>query len=1242
MGKKLLAFVFIIFSISSYAQTRPGSLKGVVTDSKTGETVPFANVVIKDNAGNILKGGATDFDGKYNLNPVNPGTYTVEVSFQGYATFKQNGVKISANSVTFLDFKMKEATKELKEVVITYKAPLIDKDKSSTITTTEDFVNMAVRNVSAVATQTPGVTSDGAGGINIRGARAEGTLNIVDGVKMRGNPNIPQQAIAQTEVIIGGVPAQFGDAVGGVINTTTRGPQGTFFGGAEIFSSVPFDDWDFTLGALTLGGPIYKNEKGEPIIGFLFAGEYSYSVDAPSAIPYLRLNEDTLQSIRTNPVIIDPSGNSVQFRSEFVDNRSLSRINARDNNWNNQLRLNGNVQFKTSDLTTLTVGGLFVFDDDKVSSYTGHIFNNDANLSRVRYDWNTYVRFQQQFRNSEDQNSLIKNAYYTIQADYSRINTKTFDPRFEEDFFKYGYVGSFDRQSTRAYVYSAETDTAFIRDADGNIIDQVITLPGHRFVGLADTNLAYTPAGLNADREAYTYGYYQLAEQFPSLSTRTIEDLRALGVPVNGDNPASVYGLWASSGSQNTVSNNPVRDYSKGQFSQFRVTASTNFDVKDHQFTVGFEYEQRTDRSFSVNARGLWTQMRLLQNQPNSQLDLNNPISIFDEFGFYRDTVEYNFLYSETDASSFSENVRSALGLDPTGVDQINIDNLDPSIFSLDMFSADELVNPSGNSFVSYNGYDYTGELQSGNPTIGDFFNEVDENGRKTRPIGAYQPIYIAGYIQDKFTYNDLTFNVGVRLDRFDLNQSVLKDPYLLYPTYTVSDLGNSELASSNIPASIGGDYVVYVNTFDYTSDDLRIVGYRDGDNWFDASGNPLADPATLSNLAGGGIKPFINPDFLEFIGEDGGSGNASSADVNDVPVESFKDYEPQVVVMPRVAFQFPITDEALFVAHYDVLAQRPTTGARLNPFNYLGLANRATTFINNPDLRPQRNTSYEIGFKQTLTNKTAVKIASFYREQRDLIQVQSFNEAHPITYVSYGNRDFSTIKGFSLEFEMRRTNNVKINANYTLQFAEGTGSNGTSGLSIAQTGQPNLRFLQPLNFDRRHQIQLILDYRYASGSFYNGPLWFNKRVLENFGINISMSALSGEPYSARQTSYVLTANPSNAAQLEGSINGSRLPWQVNFDARISKGFTVNKEKRQTMEVYLQILNVLNTRNVTNVYPFTGSPDDDGFLVSPTAQAQLAEQASAQAYVDLYNNRVNSPFNFSLPRRVRLGISYNF
>ncbi len=77
-------------SLALYAQTGTGSLKGKITDKKSGEPLPFVNIVV-ESSGTQVTGGATDFDGDYFIKPIDPGTYDVVVSYVGYQPYKQTG-----------------------------------------------------------------------------------------------------------------------------------------------------------------------------------------------------------------------------------------------------------------------------------------------------------------------------------------------------------------------------------------------------------------------------------------------------------------------------------------------------------------------------------------------------------------------------------------------------------------------------------------------------------------------------------------------------------------------------------------------------------------------------------------------------------------------------------------------------------------------------------------------------------------------------------------------------------------------------------------------------------------------------------------------------------------------------------------------------------------------------------------------------------------------------------------------
>ena len=146
MHKNIILFVIALCtSVSLSAQT--GTLKGTVSDAQTGETIPFANIVLKSDGINVL-GGASDLDGNYTIKPITPGQYNVEVSFIGYATVIQTNVLISPDKITFLDYNMSLETNVLNEVqIIEYDVPLIDADKSGSTKTAEQITSLPTRNV---------------------------------------------------------------------------------------------------------------------------------------------------------------------------------------------------------------------------------------------------------------------------------------------------------------------------------------------------------------------------------------------------------------------------------------------------------------------------------------------------------------------------------------------------------------------------------------------------------------------------------------------------------------------------------------------------------------------------------------------------------------------------------------------------------------------------------------------------------------------------------------------------------------------------------------------------------------------------------------------------------------------------------------------------------------------------------------------------------------------------------------
>ena len=292
-------------------------------------------------------------------------------------------------------------------------------------------------------------------------------------------------------------------------------------------------------------------------------------------------------------------------------------------------------------------------------------------------------------------------------------------------------------------------------------------------------------------------------------------------------------------------------------------------------------------------------------------------------------------------------------------------------------------------------------------------------------------------------------------------------------------------------------------------------------------------------------------------------------------------------------------------------------------------------------------------GYNQKLSSTSSIKISTYYAEVRDMVQSYRFSGAYPTSYIAFNNIDFGTVKGLTIAYDLRQTGNVSLRASYTLQFANGTGSDAGSGLNLVSSGQPNLRNLIPLNYDRRHAVTLSLDYRYGSGKDYNGPKISrrikgtdkvrNFAILENTGINFTFTGGSGVPYS--KSSRIVPLGGSGYV-LNGSLNGARLPWEFFIDAKIDRDidfkWSKNSKKQSYLNVYFQIMNVLNTQNVINVYRATGNPGDDGYLAAAEWQTQINQQIDSQSYRDLYSVAVNASGNYSLPRRVRFGVILGF
>lgn len=97
-----------------------GQITGIIVDAENGETIIGASVGITG----TTKGAASDLDGNFIIRNVNPGTYSITVSYISYQTQIITDVLVKAGEVTKLNIALNSDVTNLEEITVTAEAIL--------------------------------------------------------------------------------------------------------------------------------------------------------------------------------------------------------------------------------------------------------------------------------------------------------------------------------------------------------------------------------------------------------------------------------------------------------------------------------------------------------------------------------------------------------------------------------------------------------------------------------------------------------------------------------------------------------------------------------------------------------------------------------------------------------------------------------------------------------------------------------------------------------------------------------------------------------------------------------------------------------------------------------------------------------------------------------------------------------------------------------------------------------------
>jgi len=240
-----------------------------------------------------------------------------------------------------------------------------------------------------------------------------------------------------------------------------------------------------------------------------------------------------------------------------------------------------------------------------------------------------------------------------------------------------------------------------------------------------------------------------------------------------------------------------------------------------------------------------------------------------------------------------------------------------------------------------------------------------------------------------------------------------------------------------------------------------------------------------------------------------------------------------------------------------------------------------------NSNMNPEKTVAYEAGVQIKVSENISLDVTAFYREMTDLVGERFIAEANSgIGMKVVDNFDYANSKGIEFVLTKRFSDYFSFKANYTFSRSLVTSSTPWAQLQIQN---PTYKTFIA-DWDRPHSFNLDL---------YIG-------LPDRWDITTSGNFQSGLPYT-----------------IQTEPNTERAPYIGSVDVRLSKTFEIFSLLPQ---VYLNVLNIADRKNIYAVYPSSGKADLP--LGIPRTSHNL--------------DKYDIPTNYSPGRQIYLGVAVAF
>ena len=243
-----LAVLIAAASLAHAQGVQTGTITGTI-QSPDGLPLPGVTVTTASPALQGQRTAFSDVNGVYFIRGLAPGNYTITFELASFRTAKQDNVQLNVGSTAMVNQTMAlSGVAETVNVVGSATPTALTRPTISQVYSKTELDPLPVGRVpSQIADLAPGLTSNSpnAGQLTISGATAFDNVFMVNGVDVNdnlfgtANNLFIEDAIQETNILTGGISAEYGRFSGGVVNIITKSGGNTFSGSYRQNMSNP-------------------------------------------------------------------------------------------------------------------------------------------------------------------------------------------------------------------------------------------------------------------------------------------------------------------------------------------------------------------------------------------------------------------------------------------------------------------------------------------------------------------------------------------------------------------------------------------------------------------------------------------------------------------------------------------------------------------------------------------------------------------------------------------------------------------------------------------------------------------------------------------------------------------------------------------------------------------------------------------------------------------------------------------